>query len=486
MSYTHAAICFSLCWLCTACSEALNTQTNANTLNANASHFTNPAPIISELHSNLELDLSSYFISNSANELSYAVQNGAVPGMSQLADSYTGTPSESGVYELIISARSATGQLSTGSLVLVIEAHEDELPLPILPSSLENYEALVENLPAHFTQTLTDFGNVSNTDNTPDDNQIDNATATLGRVLFYDKRLSANNTISCASCHQQEHGFSDPRPLSLGFKGEATDRHSPGLSNNAFYQRGHYFWDERADTLEAQVLLPIQSPVEMGMELDALVSKLEDSVFYADLFTDAFGSEHISEERIARALAQFVRSLLSYDAAFDQAFDASANPNFAALSASERRGLQLFSGNAGIPGRNLRCDQCHSTVAHVSDTTHNIGLDSTNTLDDGAGNGRFKAPSLRNVGLRTAFMHDGRFRSLREVILHYSNGIQNNPALDGRLIRRGRPLRLNLNNTEINDLIAFLESLTDSNSTERSLHQDPFSSDSTGLLEIAN
>ena len=455
-------------------------DTPSSTNNAFAAVFSTPDPVIVQINEDLLLDTGDYLSDASQIFITAA----GIPGMSINGQDLIGRPSESGVFEIELDALHSSGVRSDARIILVVEAAESDLPLPVLPGSHDDFEALRADIPAHFTNTVTGFDRVSDADNTPIDNQIDNATATLGRVLFYDKRLSANNTISCATCHQQALGFADARPLSLGFKGEETGRHAQALSNNVYYERGHYFWDERADTLEDQVLLPIQSDVEMGMTLPALVSKLEATVFYPDLFADAFGDADIDQGRIAQALAQFVRSMLSYDAGFDAVFDASGNPNFSALTASERRGLQLFSGNAGITGRNLRCDACHMTVSQISDTVHNIGLDVVDS-DVGAGNGRFKAPSLRNVAVRQSFMHDGRFSTLREVILHYSHGVQDNPNLDNRLRGRGgRPIRPRLSEQEISDLMNFLESLTDDTALNRSLHSDPFSGSSTVLMGV--
>ena len=184
-----------------------------------------------------------------------------------------------------------------------------------------------------------------------------NAGAALGRVLFYDKRLSANDTTSCSSCHQQKHGFSDPEKLSKGLHGKLTRRRSMGLTNARFYARGRFFWDERAATLEDQVLMPIQDEVEMGMKLDDLEVKLRGVEFYAPLFEAAFGTPEINRERISRALAQFVRSLVSYQSKYDQAFAVGGNgpPQFQLVfNQQELLGLQLFSGGPGGGGPGSR------------------------------------------------------------------------------------------------------------------------------------
>lgn len=232
------------------------------------------------------------------------------------------------------------------------------------------------------------------------------------------------------------------------------------LTNARWYQNGRFFWDERAATLEAQVLAPIQDATEMGLTLEQLVPKVTVTPYYGALFTAAFGSAEITSDRIARALAQFVRSLVSSGAKYDQAFSGAPGngPNFAGVfTAEELAGQQLFTGRAG-------CARCHTADVQASDAVHNTGLDATIT-DAGAGNGRFKAPSLRNVAVRGRFMHDGRFTSLAQVIDFYDSGVQANPALDPRLRAgqgpNGPPLRLNLSVAEKASLVAFLGTLTD-------------------------
>ncbi len=188
-----------------------------------------------------------------------------------------------------------------------------------LPDTPFDYATL--DLPAHFTTNVPGQPlptSIIGFDNTPSDNPITNDGATLGRVLFYDKKLSANGTISCASCHQQNKGFSDDATLSLGYNGGTTGRHSMTLINSRFYQRGRFFWDERAATLEEQVLMPLQDPVEMGMTLEQVISTVEQQAYYPDLFEKAFGSQEVDADRIAKALAQFVRSIVSYSSRYDE------------------------------------------------------------------------------------------------------------------------------------------------------------------------
>jgi cytochrome c peroxidase len=349
------------------------------------------------------------------------------------------------------------------------------VPGPVLPAVPFDYVATaVTNLPPHLANLQGPGG--LRADNTPPGNPITNAGATLGRVLFYDKRLSLNDAVSCASCHQQAKGFSDSARLSAGFQGGLTARHAMALTNAKFYAGGRFFWDERAATLEDQVLQPIQNAVEMGMTLPALEAKLAALPYYAPLFQAAFGSPNVTSDRIARALAQFVRSMVSTQSKYDRAFAGGA-PNFTAVfTAQELQGLQLFGGANVGPGRTLRCDACHGTPAQIAADPENNGLDATLT-DTGAGGGRFKVPSLRNVALRAPYMHDGRFASLEAVIEHYNSGLKDSPGLSPRLRAGGpggAPLRLNLTEQEKAALKAFLETLTDASLASDPKFANPF------------
>lgn len=328
--------------------------------------------------------------------------------------------------------------------------------IPYLPTSLFNYSN--PQLPAHFSAA-----NLAASDTTPAANPTTDAGATLGRVLFYDKSLSINNMISCSSCHSQSRGFSDPARLSVGFSGGLTGRHSMGLSNARYYQPNRFFWDERATSLEDQVLQPIQDSVEMGETLANVINKLSATSHYPDLFEDAFGTPSINSERIAASLAQFVRSMLSYRSKFDEGVAS----NFSNFSAQEQQGRQLFNS----PRTN--CQACHKTNLQILDTARNSGLDAV-TSDLGAGNGRFKSPSLRNISVRSPFMHDGRFNTLDAVVNFYNSGVQNNPDLDNLLRRNGQPVRMNLNAEERAALVAFLDTLTDAEFLSASAFRDPF------------
>ena len=351
-------------------------------------------------------------------------------------------------------------------LIIKLSVHEEinhdfpllvagDLTAPTLPAATLLYDDASNPLPRHFSQAAPNAGSPIGADNTPASNRTTNAGAALGRVLFYDRRLSVNDRVSCSSCHQQQFAFSDTATLSRGFTGGFTGRHSMGLTNARFYASARFFWDERAATLEAQVLQPIQDGIEMGMTLPNALTKLSATTYYPALFTAAFGTSEITSDRVALALSQFVRSLVSVNSKFDRAFGVNGVPNFAAsFTAQELAGQDLFNGRAG-------CARCHGTNAHISDGVHNTGLDATIT-DVGAGNGRFKAPSLRNIAVRPPYMHDGRFRTLEQVIAFYDSGVQNNPGLDPRLRGPGgQPLRLNLSAADRASLVAFMGTLTD-------------------------
>ena len=333
----------------------------------------------------------------------------------------------------------------------------------LLPDQLDGYvEYAVTNLPAHFD---TEIGR----DNTPADNPITDAGATLGRALFYDKRLSHNNSMACSSCHFQENGFADPRPQSVNVDGSLSDRHSMALANGRFYSNGRFLSDESAATLEEQVLIPIQTN-ELGMDLDTLNAKLANTDFYGDLFANAFGSSDITSERVSQALSQFVRSMVSYDSKFDSIYDETGRADPSLLTAQEQHGLQLFNGAA-------RCATCHESASQISREVRNNGLDAF-TEDPGAGDGKFKAVSLRNAEVRGAFMHDGRFESLEEVVEFYSEEIKDHPELDFRLRQNFDPqaaaVSLNLSQEESEALVAFLKTLTDWTFLSDPKFSDPF------------
>ena len=403
--------------------------------------------------------------SAAAGALQYRVTfEGAANGLTASGAVIAGQPQSPGVTWATLTATDAQGRTATDRFAIV--AFAPGLGTPSLPATPFSYNDAANPLPAHFV-AAGPGGSVVATDNTPATNPITDAGATLGRVLFYDARLSGNDGRSCSGCHGQSLGFSDTPALSVGFAGGATGRHSMSLANARFYRRGRFFWDERAATLEDQVLRPIQDATEMGMKLDNLVTKLQATSYYPALFTAAFGTPDVTSDRVSRALAQYVRSLVSKDSRYDRAFSGGGPPNFAAVfTAEEVEGERLF--------RDTGCGACHSTPAQVSADIHNNGLDAVSAYS-GAGRGAFKAPSLRNVAVRPRFMHDGRFTSLAQVVEFYDHGVQPNPNLDRRLRNPdGTPKRLNLTPAQKGALVAFLGTLTDSTFLTAPRFSNPF------------
>ncbi len=345
----------------------------------------------------------------------------------------------------------------------------------LLPATPYNYAS--PTLPPNFANQP-----ILGQDNMPATNVTSNAGATLGRALFYDKRLSTNFSVSCSSCHQQKHGFSDSARFSTGFGGGLTSRNSMGLSNARWYQRGHFFWDERANTLEDQVLKPIQNATEMGMTLDLLTNRIAAEPYYTNLFTLAFGSPTVTTNRISLALAQFVRSIISVKSKYD----VGAATGFANFTAQEIQGRQIFLGQNGS---RATCAACHGTDNFVPGAAlNNNGLEFP-YVDTGVGgitgnqadNGKFKVPSLRNIELTTPYMHDGRFATLEEVVEFYNSGVVDNPNLSPPLRTppgpgqpNGGVLRLNLTPDQKAALVAFLKTLTDTNLATDPTLSDPF------------
>lgn len=338
-----------------------------------------------------------------------------------------------------------------------------------LPPTLLNYADIA--LPSYINTA-----EMKEIDNTPADNPVTDEGATLGRVLFYDKLLSANNTKACASCHRQENSFADPVRFSTGFDNGKTSRNSMTLVNARYYQPGSFFWDQRAASLEEQVLEPIQNSVEMGLTLDELESKLSKQDYYKILFRRAFGDTVITRSKVALALAQFVRSLVSCRSKFDEgvAVTQAQTDEFANFSPEENRGKQLFLNH---------CGGCHGTALQLASEARSNGLDLVYT-DNGVGDvtkneadkGKFKAPSLRNVAVTAPYMHDGRFSDLAQVVAFYNNEVQNHPNLDPNLRRfgNGQPRRLRLTPEQQNEIIVFLKTLTDNQFLTDIKYSDPF------------
>ena len=323
------------------------------------------------------------------------------------------------------------------------------------------------------------------------DNLITNEGVDLGRRLFYDKRMSLDNTVSCGSCHQQSLGFTDGLAVSVGIDGQETSRSSMALANLLW--SSHFFWDGRAGTLEEQALEPIENPIEMNQSLPATIAKLETIDEYPDLFARAFGTPEITEERIAKALAQFMRILISSESRYDQFLLGDET----ALSEQEKLGMELFfkhpEPSEGLRGGN--CGDCHvniltSGVFGSFDGFKNNGLDTDENLDDGLfavtgrdfDRGKFKIPSLRNIALTAPYMHDGRFATLEAVIDHYNDNIVRSSTLDPLILAGsneeivpGEDIRLHLTQEEKDAILAFLHTLTDNVFITNEKFSNPFS-----------
>jgi cytochrome c peroxidase len=336
-------------------------------------------------------------------------------------------------------------------------------------NNLANYAA--QSKPAYITK--------DNTGNNP----IINAKATLGRVLFYDKKLSIDNTISCASCHKQAFAFSDNQLVSTGVAGGKTDRHSMRLVNERFGVETKFFWDERAASLESQTTQPIADHNEMGFSgqagrvgIAALLTKLQGVDYYNELFKFVYGDITVTEPRLQECLAQFVRSIQSFDAKYDMGRaqvnnDRQPFPNF---TAQENTGKDLFltppvfDGNSSRIGGGLGCNGCHNAPEFdIDPNTRNNGVMMTGYT--GVDLGVTRAPSLRDLvnnkgELNSALMHTGKIGDLSTAVTHYGSLITDNQNLDRRLKPNGVNVqRLNLQPAEIAAVVAFLKTLAGTN-----------------------
>ena len=369
----------------------------------------------------------------------------------------------------------------------------DDVATTLYPNVNARFTGKIDlvNLANYANQTIPAYITKDNTIGNP----ITDKGATLGRVLFYDTNLSSNNTISCSSCHIQANAFGDLAIASDGVNGTTT-RHSMRLVNSRFSNENKFFWDERAATLEAQTTQPIQNHIEMGFSgtsgdasITTLITKLQKIDYYTELFKYVYGSEIITENKIQLALAQFVRSIQSFDSKYDvgRALVANDNQPFANFTAQENQGKNLFltppvfnATGSRISG-GVGCAACHAAPEFdIDPNTRNngiigvlngTGIDITNT----------RAPSLRNLvkidgTTNGAMMHTGNLATLQTVIGHYGtiNRAPGNTNLDPRLMPNGFGQQLNLTATEVNALIAFLKTLSGTNVYVDSKWSSPF------------
>jgi cytochrome c peroxidase len=342
----------------------------------------------------------------------------------------------------------------------------------IVPSEVLSADNFVEivNLPSQVLPPII-----------PDDNPITKEKVALGRKLYFDKRLSADDTVSCATCHDPKFAFADGKALAEGIKGKKGARNSPTALNAAFYD--FQFWDGRAETLEEQAKQPLINPVEMGMkDHDELVKKLRGIKEYSESFEKVFGTREFTIDQIVRAVASFERTLITFNSPFDRFIAGDKD----AISESAKRGWKLFNEKA-------RCNNCHGFVESYPFFTdnkfHNVGVGAKNignkgfeelakraetekdiarlAHEKGASElgrflvtkerkdiGAFKTPGLREIALTAPYMHDGSETTLEAVIDFYNKGGEHNRFLDGGI----RPL--DLSKEEIRDLVEFLKTLT--------------------------
>ncbi len=315
--------------------------------------------------------------------------------------------------------------------------------------------------------------------------------ATLGRVLFYDTHLSLNNAISCGSCHHQTSGFADNVAFSVGYEGRLTGRNSRGFANitgttvrfdNLNSQSVLLFWDGRENVLQNLISRPITNHVEMGItDFSTMPEKLSGLDYYKQLFINAYGNGTITTDRISECVAMFVASITSHSSRFDQFMGANMSmgqPSHPEVyTANEYAGYNLFINK-------YQCQNCHRiftsyyTIADMVD----IGLDQ-NYNDKGYGtitgrssdNGKFRTPGLRNIALTAPYMHDGRFKTLDEVLNHYSHGINNSENLSRLLVDgTGIAKSFNISDADKEAMIAFLNTLTDYTMITDPKYSNPF------------
>ena len=297
------------------------------------------------------------------------------------------------------------------------------------------------------------------------DNPLTEEGIALGRMLFYDPRLSGDESLACAGCHRQEDAFGDFNRFSIGIDGLPGGRQAMALFNMAWHTNG-FFWDERAATLQEQALLPIQDPLEMHETLENAVAKLAAIPAYEEAFEAAFGDPVVSADRLGKALEQFMMVLVSNNAKFDQVQvgDASFTP-------SEMRGRQLFNREFDPTGvvKGAECFHCHGGFNFTNNRSMNNGLDTDASMADigleghtglAEDRGKFKVPSLRNIAVTAPYMHDGRLADLDAVLEHYNNGVVPSMTLDP-LMQFNLGPGLGLLPEDLADLKAFLLTLTD-------------------------
>jgi cytochrome c peroxidase len=352
------------------------------------------------------------------------------------------------------------------------------------------YDVLEEKLEDDNTNIVDDFSNTSPYSlnippffppmDIPSSNPLTEEGVLLGKYLFWEKKLSLDNSISCGSCHLPQNSFSDPNRYSAGVGGTLGNRQSMALINLGWAR--HFFWDGRKSTLEDQILEPVENPIEMHEQWSDVVEKLNNDTLYPPLFSAAFGSPHITKERAAKAIASFIRTMVSAGSKFDK-----QRIGQYTFTQEEYRGFILFTTEGGSPEQvaggsfGADCFHCHGfgDMQMTDGLFHNNGLDSHFQNDPGRFNvtlnpldsGKFKTPTLRNVEFSAPYMHDGRFNTLIEVIEHYNTGGHPSTTIDSFMKFTSGGLQLS--ETSKNDLIAFLRCLSDTAFMNNPNFRDP-------------
>jgi len=302
----------------------------------------------------------------------------------------------------------------------------------------------------------------------PEDNPMTVEGIFLGRKLFYDTRLSNDSTKSCASCHLQSAGFTDPEQFSEGITGERGNRNAMQIINAAWFTS--FFWDGRAASLEDQALGPVVNPVELNTTWPKVEEKISNDRLYSILFKMAFGTSEVDSMKIVKAISQFERTLLSFDSKYDSFFYG----DFTGLNESEMNGFDIYFSEKGD------CIHCHAGPNLTDNEFRNNGLDSELTdlgLADVTGlvedEGKFKVPTLRNIEYTAPYMHDGRFATLEDVVEHYNSGVHaDSPNLDPEMHNASEGL--NLTEAEKTDLINFLKTFSEPEFLTNSSFSNPY------------
>lgn len=391
-----------------------------------------------------------------------------------------------------------TNCLALGVMLFMISSCQDDIDRTLVHYTDEDYDLLTArlDLPSQLYEYGVDEGSFINTgfgnSNTfITGNERKNHIATLGRVLFYDEQLSINNTVSCASCHEQSLAFADNEMRSEGFEGQLSLRNSLPLGNTVGFEvaygggtfsqpRAAFGWDEANRNVTTQTEAAITSTLEMGMhDMSQLAAKLAPIDYYQVLFRKAFGSNAVTEHGILDALDEFVNSISSNRSKFDKAAMQGGSDfvnvfvPFSDFTTAENNGKAIYLAN---------CANCHSADHSLTAVaTANNGLDLVYE-DQGVGGhtgfdwemGVFKVPFLRNVALTHPYMHDGRFTTLEEVVDFYSEGIQPHENLHPELTNFGTAKKFNFSDREKSDLIAYLHTLTDEELLTEAKWSDPF------------